>query len=85
MRFELPPLPYGYSDLEPYIDARTMEIHYTAHHVGYVNNLNKAMESCPPDLRLGLDEILADLKLACGDLRKKWAQNVNPVPERYAT
>ncbi|MGF1635667.1 MAG: superoxide dismutase [Cyclobacteriaceae bacterium] len=42
--FSQEPLPYGYDALEPSIDARTMEIHYTKHHAGYVNNLNKAME-----------------------------------------
>lgn len=37
------PLPYGYDALEPHIDARTMEIHYTKHHKAYVDNLNKAV------------------------------------------
>ena len=41
---KLPPLPYPYDALEPYIDARTMEIHHTKHHQAYVNNLNAAME-----------------------------------------
>lgn len=41
--FTLPKLPYGYKDLEPYIDAQTMEIHYSKHHQGYVTNLNKAV------------------------------------------
>jgi Fe-Mn family superoxide dismutase len=44
MAFTLPPLPYGYDALEPNIDARTMEIHHTKHHQGYVNNLNAAIE-----------------------------------------
>jgi Fe-Mn family superoxide dismutase len=44
MAHELPPLPYDYSALEPHIDARTMEIHHTKHHSGYVTNLNKALE-----------------------------------------
>ncbi|HMQ64279.1 MAG TPA: superoxide dismutase, partial [Flavilitoribacter sp.] len=44
MAFKLPDLPYGYDALEPHIDARTMEIHYTKHHNGYVTNLNKAIE-----------------------------------------
>lgn len=44
MAFELPALPYAYDALEPYIDARTMEIHHTKHHQAYVNNANKALE-----------------------------------------
>ena len=37
------PLPYAYDALEPYIDARTMEIHYGKHHQAYFNNLTKAV------------------------------------------
>ena len=44
MAFELPKLDYGYDALEPYIDARTMEIHYTKHHGGYTSKLNNAVE-----------------------------------------
>lgn len=44
MAFQLPDLPYAYDALEPYIDARTMEIHHTKHHAGYTNNLNNAIE-----------------------------------------
>ncbi len=44
-KFSLPVLPYAYDALEPHIDKLTMEIHYTKHHLAYVNNLNKAMEA----------------------------------------
>ena len=44
MAYELPALPYAYDALEPYIDARTMEIHHTKHHQAYVNNVNAALE-----------------------------------------
>ncbi|MBI2419281.1 MAG: superoxide dismutase [Ignavibacteriales bacterium] len=44
-KFELPALPYAYTDLEPHIDAATMEIHHTKHHQAYVNNLNAAIET----------------------------------------
>jgi len=44
MRYSLPQLPYAYDALEPHIDARTMEIHHTKHHAGYVANLNAAIE-----------------------------------------
>ena len=40
MSFKLPDLPYEYDALEPYIDARTMEIHHSKHHAAYTNNLN---------------------------------------------
>jgi Fe-Mn family superoxide dismutase len=43
-KFELPKLDYAYDALEPYIDAKTMEIHYTKHHAGYTNNLNNALQ-----------------------------------------
>jgi superoxide dismutase, Fe-Mn family len=43
-KFELAPLPYAFNALEPYIDAKTMEIHHDKHHAAYVNNLNKAVE-----------------------------------------
>lgn len=41
--FSLPPLPYAFDAMEPYIDKMTMEIHHDKHHAGYVNNLNKAV------------------------------------------
>ena len=44
MSFELPKLGYSYDALEPTIDAKTMEIHYSKHHQAYVDNLNKAIE-----------------------------------------
>lgn len=37
------PLPYAYTALEPYIDAQTMEIHYSKHHAAYVKNVNEAL------------------------------------------
>jgi len=43
-KFELPPLPYGYDSLEPYIDEKTLRIHHDIHHQGYVDGLNKAEE-----------------------------------------
>ncbi len=47
MSYTLPKLPYAYDALEPFIDARTMEIHYTKHHQAYVNNLNNALAKHP--------------------------------------
>src|SRR5207244_1092538 len=45
--FKVPPLPYAFDALEPYIDARTMEIHHDKHHAAYVTNLNKAVADFP--------------------------------------
>ncbi|MDX9982443.1 MAG: superoxide dismutase, partial [Lentisphaeria bacterium] len=42
-----PELPYAFAALEPHIDARTMELHYTRHHRGYFNNLVKATAGTP--------------------------------------
>lgn len=47
MSFELPPLPYPYDALEPYLDSLTMEIHHRRHHHTYVNNLNQALADTP--------------------------------------
>ena len=43
--FVLPDLPYEFDALEPYIDAQTMEVHYTKHHQGYTNKFNAALEN----------------------------------------
>lgn len=51
--FVLPPLPYAYDALEPYIDAETMHIHHDKHHAGYVNNLNLAFFKLPLTQNLG--------------------------------
>lgn len=61
MPFELPPLPYALDALEPWIDARTVEIHYTKHHQTYLNNTNKAIEPFPELFQFSLEEILKDL------------------------
>jgi superoxide dismutase, Fe-Mn family len=45
--FTLPPLPYDYNALEPYIDAQTMQLHHDKHHAAYVTNLNAALEKHP--------------------------------------
>ena len=59
--YELPKLPYAYDALEPYIDAKTMEIHYTKHHQGYVNKLNEALAKYPEWQAISLPELLERL------------------------
>jgi Fe-Mn family superoxide dismutase len=62
MAFELPPLPYDYNALEPYIDALTMQIHHDKHHGAYVTNLNKALESAPELQDKDLEWLLVNLE-----------------------
>jgi superoxide dismutase, Fe-Mn family len=59
MAFELPILPYAYNALEPYIDARTMEIHHSKHHAAYINNLNNAIKGTELEGK-SIDALLAD-------------------------
>ena len=61
MAFELPKLAYAYDALEPYIDARTMEIHHSKHHNTYVTNLNAAVEKTPELAGKSLVALLSDL------------------------
>ena len=71
MPFTLPPLPYAFDALEPYIDKTTMEIHHGKHHGTYVTNLNKALESAPNLAGKTLEELLAN--------------NLSLVPENIRT
>ncbi len=58
----LPPLPYAYDALEPFIDAETMHIHHDKHHAAYVANLNKAFEPFPTSYEGRLPTIEGTLK-----------------------
>lgn len=60
MAFELPKLAYDYNALEPYIDARTMEIHHTKHHGGYTSKLNDAIKGTELENK-SIEEILKDI------------------------
>jgi Fe-Mn family superoxide dismutase len=66
---ELGKLPYSYDALEPYIDAKTMEIHFTKHHQAYVNNLNAALDKHPDLHKKTLEELLSDLNKVPEDIR----------------
>lgn len=61
MTFKLPSLPYEYDALEPYLDARTLEIHYTKHHQAYADAFNKALENYQALQTKEVSDILADL------------------------
>jgi Fe-Mn family superoxide dismutase len=58
MAFDLPALPYAFDALEPYIDARTMEIHHDKHHAAYVTNLKAALEKSPDLSNKSLEELV---------------------------
>src|SRR5271165_2027155 len=62
MAFELPPLPYGYVALEPYIDTQTMQLHHDKHHATYVNTLNKAIEGNAKLSQMSIEQILEHLE-----------------------
>jgi Fe-Mn family superoxide dismutase len=60
MAFELPPLPYDYEALEPYIDAQTMHLHHDKHHATYVTNLNNALKGHEFE-NLSVEEVITRL------------------------
>ncbi|WP_462319033.1 superoxide dismutase [Marinilabilia sp.] len=60
MAFELPKLDYAYDALEPYIDARTMEIHHSKHHGGYTSKLNAAVEGTELEGK-SIEDLLANV------------------------
>ncbi|MBI4451845.1 superoxide dismutase [Candidatus Woesearchaeota archaeon] len=66
---ELPKLPYEYDALEPYIDAKTMEIHHTKHHQTYVDKLNAAIKGTKFE-SMGVNELL---------------KKINEVPDNIKT
>ena len=68
MSFQLPNLNYGFSDLEPHIDTRTMQIHHGKHHAGYTNNLNSAIKGSA-DENKSIEDILKSLDLNNSALR----------------
>jgi len=69
MAYELPPLPYDYDALEPYIDTQTMHLHHDKHHQAYVTNVNNALQDNP----------LASLPI------EELMRRINEVPENIRT
>jgi Fe-Mn family superoxide dismutase len=70
MAYELPPLPYDYSALEPYIDTQTMQLHHDKHHQAYITNANNALQGHDQLAAMSVDDLL---------------RNINQVPESIRT
>ncbi|NTU73909.1 superoxide dismutase [Candidatus Roizmanbacteria bacterium] len=62
-KYSLPHLAYTYNALEPSIDARTMEIHYTKHHQTYIDNLNEVLSKHPDLEEMDLKNIMRNILL----------------------
>ncbi|MAG52732.1 MAG: superoxide dismutase, partial [Nanoarchaeota archaeon] len=69
MTHELPELGYEYGDLEPFIDAQTMEIHHSKHHQAYIDKLNAALEGTGLQDK-DVDELVKDLDSVPEDIKK---------------
>ena len=69
MAYTLPTLTYPYNALEPYIDARTMEIHHTKHHQAYINNVNNAIKAKADLESKSVEELIANLNAVPEDIR----------------
>jgi superoxide dismutase, Fe-Mn family len=69
MTFQMVPLPYAYDTLEPDIDAKTVELHYSKHHQTYLNNLNGALEKHPELGNLSIEQLMSDLNRVPEDIR----------------
>jgi Fe-Mn family superoxide dismutase len=74
--FTLPKLDYSYDALEPHIDARTMEIHYTKHHQGYVDKLNAAVSGTDLEGK-SLEELMANISSAPAAVRNNGGGHYN--------
>jgi Fe-Mn family superoxide dismutase len=61
MAYKLPDLPYAYDALNPHIDARTMEIHHSKHHQGYVTKVNAALEGHSDLAAKSISALLKDI------------------------
>lgn len=59
--YKLPPLPYAYDALEPYIDAETMHLHHDKHHASYVEHLNSAVAGYPELANHTVEDLVAHL------------------------
>jgi len=65
----LPSLPYSYTALEPAIDTKTMEIHYTKHHQTYVDKLNGALQKYPELQELTVEQLLKKINTVPAEIK----------------
>ena len=75
MAYTLPALTYPYNALEPYIDARTMEIHHTKHHQAYINNVNNAIKGKADLESKSVEELITNLNAVPEDIRNAVRNN----------
>lgn len=73
--FTLPPLPYEYDALEPFIDTETMHLHHDKHHQAYIDNLNKALEGREDLVGKSIEELLQDVESIPPDLKQAVINN----------
>jgi len=69
MAYELPPLPYDYSALEPFIDEQTMRLHHDKHHQTYITNVNNALANHPDLAAKSVEDLIKDLAAVPEDVR----------------
>jgi Fe-Mn family superoxide dismutase len=67
--FKLPELGYSFDALEPYIDAKTMEIHHDKHHATYVDKLNQALEKHSDLQSKAIEDLLSDVDSLPEDIK----------------
>lgn len=67
--FTLPKLDYAFDALEPHIDAKTMEIHYSKHHATYVDKLNDSLKGHDDFLNMDIVEVITNLDKLPEDIR----------------
>lgn len=75
-QFTQKPLPYAYNTLEPFIDAQTMEIHYSKHHAAYVKNLNAAIAGSGAE-KMSMEQILAGVSKLSPAIRNNAGGHLN--------
>jgi Fe-Mn family superoxide dismutase len=75
--FTQTPLPYAYTALEPHIDARTMEIHYSKHAAAYASNLRDAAKEEGVDTTLPLEQVLATISKYSPKMRNNGGGHYN--------